>query len=130
MKPCVTHYYRDYQGENAHPDLTKDFYELVSQIDDLGIPSRTPETHPEFERDKNGKNLVAQELVLLAFENPLAGVYLKGVKWEDKIEGLPRASLSLRIRHFKGLEARFPRLEELAKQFSLTSKGTHQYSSG
>lgn len=127
MNPFSTQYFKDYTGEDAHTCLHKDFYELVIEIDNLGIPLRKPKTQPLFEKD--GKNLVAEDLVLLANEIPLAQAYLKGIKWKNEREGIS-ASLSLSIRHFKGLNASFPALEEIAKQFNLTYKGTYQTSSG
>lgn len=126
MKPYNTQYSKEYNGENAHADLNSDFYKLIKEIDDLGIPQRKPKIQPYFKKER--KNLIAEEVVLLADEMPLAEVYLRGIKWGDKKEKLPIASLSMSIRHFKGSNPIFPKLEELAKEFNLQSRGTHQRS--
>lgn len=131
MRPYSTQYFKEYCGKNAYIEVTKDFYELAREIDNSGIALRKPKTQPFFEKDeKGGKNFIAEDVVLLADEMPLAEVYLKGIKWGDKKDGEFVASLSISIRHFKGLEAKFPRFEELKNQFNLNYKGTYQSSNG
>ena len=122
MKPHNTQYSKDYSGENAHSEVHRAFYELSRQIDNLGIPLRQPKTQPYFEKD--GKNLIAEDLVLLADEMPLAEVYLRATKWGEKHDKKLAASISLNIRHFKGPNPNFRKIEEIVDEFDLISTGT------